>query len=439
MVIKKPNITETSLQATYQKFWQKFNSFSAANDEFCKVFKIHTYGSTCSYQDYLIGKHIRVVAGIDFNQKQIRVGANIINVDPSLFFNEIYNYFDGIKGELHMDTQGRTTTACVFENVEFDENHGWEIVYEKLISYMLQMNEALLIVRNIKLADYHREPNRYEVIDRNTIFDGGYLKIYYKKRNNQIYIYNIYDPHTGTEHEELRCIEKNYSHINSLLFGCIEYGEETDFAYVLLWDDLGRLCVKELISGNVILDGFNKCHLQKIHRILDEDGKLKDLLFFVNKWGANDKEFYIFSLLEKYKFGPYKYSDINQYEYGFVIDEKYVVEFSGFVVDISGYKKIDEENIIYYNEKSDSWFILVDEAGELFYYLDDSDYSEIKEAEIGAYKYSYNIKTKELKKHEMYFSDYDRDYDRDAWDAMTDGQYGDYPGFNGWDNEIFGY
>ena len=28
--------------------------------------------------------------------------------------------------------------------------------------------------------------------------------------------------------------------------------------------------------------------------------------------------------------------------------------------------------------------------------------------------------------------------DEDAWDAMTDGQYGDYPG-SGWDPEMFGY
>lgn len=35
----------------------------------------------------------------------------------------------------------------------------------------------------------------------------------------------------------------------------------------------------------------------------------------------------------------------------------------------------------------------------------------------------------------------DMDYqwtDEDTWDAMTDGQYGDYPGSN-WDSEIFGY
>ncbi len=28
--------------------------------------------------------------------------------------------------------------------------------------------------------------------------------------------------------------------------------------------------------------------------------------------------------------------------------------------------------------------------------------------------------------------------DEDSWDAMTDGQYGDYPG-SGWDPEHFGY
>lgn len=39
------------------------------------------------------------------------------------------------------------------------------------------------------------------------------------------------------------------------------------------------------------------------------------------------------------------------------------------------------------------------------------------------------------------YDDYDSGYewtDEDAWDAMTDGQYGDYPG-SGWDPEMFGY
>ena len=48
----------------------------------------------------------------------------------------------------------------------------------------------------------------------------------------------------------------------------------------------------------------------------------------------------------------------------------------------------------------------------------------------------------------LFDDDYEDDYDdygsgyewtdEDAWDAMTDGQYGDYPG-SGWDPEMFGY
>lgn len=47
-----------------------------------------------------------------------------------------------------------------------------------------------------------------------------------------------------------------------------------------------------------------------------------------------------------------------------------------------------------------------------------------------------------------YYDDYEDDYDdydsgyewtdEDSWDAMTDGQYGDYPGSD-WDPEMFGY
>lgn len=58
----------------------------------------------------------------------------------------------------------------------------------------------------------------------------------------------------------------------------------------------------------------------------------------------------------------------------------------------------------------------------------------------------------DVEDHEDDCDDYDEDYeddyddygsgyewtDEDAWDAMTDGQYGDYPG-SGWDPEMFGY
>ncbi len=413
-----PNKPETPLQATYQKFWQEFNSFSAANDSFCKVFKTHPFGASCSYQDYMIGEHIRVVAGINFDQQNIRVGAIINNVDPALFFNEAYNYLNGIKGkgDLHMDTQGRTTKVVVYEYVEFDENYGWEIVFEKLISYMLQMKEAFWKVRAVpdtnngrkKMAYYHRKPNKYEIIEHNSLFCAYFLQIYYIKKNNQIYYYNIHNPQSQNRHEELRSIEKSYNHIVSLIYGITDYGAESDYAYVLLWDDSGRSCIKDILSGKVLLDGFNKCHLQKVHKILDDEERyIKDFLFSIDKWGENDKEFFIYSLLEGYVFGPYKYSNIERYENGSIIDEKYVVEYNGFVEDISGYEKIDEKNNVYYNKESDCWFILEDEGEEFLHYLDDSDYSEIKEAEVGDYLYRYNIETKNLEKNRRYCSDYD--------------------------------
>lgn len=56
------------------------------------------------------------------------------------------------------------------------------------------------------------------------------------------------------------------------------------------------------------------------------------------------------------------------------------------------------------------------------------------------YKTTYHIYNNE---DDQDYSDYgrEREYewtDEDAWDAMTDGMYGDYPG-SGWDNEWFGY
>ena len=47
----------------------------------------------------------------------------------------------------------------------------------------------------------------------------------------------------------------------------------------------------------------------------------------------------------------------------------------------------------------------------------------------------------DVEDYEDDYNDYGSGYewtDEDAWDAMTDGQYGDYPG-SGWDPEMFGY
>ena len=210
---------------------------------------------------------------------------------------------------------------------------------------------------------------------------------------------------------------------------------------MLLWNDSGCSCIKELLSKKIILDGFKISQL-KIHKIFDEEDRyhsdIKDMLFFVNKLDKNNKIYSIFSLHDGNQFGPYEYSEIDVYENGVVLDDKYVVEFTGFVKEISAYEKIDEKNNIYFNKESNRWFILKDGDGEFFHYLEDSNYPEIKEVVIGDYKYSYNIETKELKRQTMYSGEFDRDYDRDAWDAMTDGQYGDYRG-SWWDPESFGY
>ncbi len=67
---------------------------------------------------------------------------------------------------------------------------------------------------------------------------------------------------------------------------------------------------------------------------------------------------------------------------------------------------------------------------------DDKYYDKIFELKVGDNEYSFNAETKELYVDECYTAD---DWtDEDAWDAMTDGQYGDYPG-SGWDMEMFGH
>lgn len=144
MAIKKPNKPETLLQSTYQKFWQEFNIFSAADDTFCKEFNPHPYGSIRSYQDYSIGEPYAICVGISFKKHEIRTSAYFGNLEAYLFYSEM------LKGRIERNVGKRLkwtshqtkASAVLYDEADFDENHGWENAFQVIINDMCTMKRA---------------------------------------------------------------------------------------------------------------------------------------------------------------------------------------------------------------------------------------------------------------------------------------------------------
>ncbi|MCR5314380.1 MAG: DUF4268 domain-containing protein [Bacteroidaceae bacterium] len=143
MALKQDEIPTTALEGTYKKFWLEFNKASRMSLPFRRVFTPHLYGSIRSYQDYAVGEPFHIVAGINFERSEVRVGAYFHDVESYSFFYELNKeLIEGRMGKLLAWRQHKTkASAYVYDTVDFDENHGWENAFDVIITRMLQMRE----------------------------------------------------------------------------------------------------------------------------------------------------------------------------------------------------------------------------------------------------------------------------------------------------------
>ena len=143
MAIKRDEKPTTKLESTYKKFWQGFNESSRRSIPFRKIFKPHPFGSIRSYQDYSVGDVFHIVAGINFERSEIRVGAYLTDIDSYQYFHELNKeLIEERVGKLLAWKEHKTkASAYVYDTADFDENHGWENAYEMMIPRMLQIRE----------------------------------------------------------------------------------------------------------------------------------------------------------------------------------------------------------------------------------------------------------------------------------------------------------
>lgn len=198
---------------------------------------------------------------------------------------------------------------------------------------------------------------------------------------------------------------------------------------------------KQAIDPSKIVDGVSFIGAK------DED-ELERVVHVVTN---NEKHGY-YSLLNGWLVKPQKIVVFDLYD-NYLIFNKYIIDKRGRIThfnNILEYVNKTGQNSAYF-DSSQNKYIIINSEGNVYEYLLQVEPDILANNSLGdydEYQLTLNISTKELKK--IYNSNYKRHddalycpdpnewTDEDAWDAMTDGQYGDYPG-SGWDPEQFGY
>ena len=198
---------------------------------------------------------------------------------------------------------------------------------------------------------------------------------------------------------------------------------------------------KQAIDPSIIVDGVSFIGNES-------DDELERVVHVV----TNNEEHGYYSLLDGWLVKPQKIVNFDLYD-KYLIFNKHVIDKKGKIThfnDILEYVDKTGQNSAYL-DSSQNKYIIIDSEGNVYEHLLQVEQGILANNSLGdydEYQLTLNISTKELKK--IYNSNYkghdDISYcpvpkgwtDEDSWDAMTDGQYGEYPG-SGWDPEQFGY
>lgn len=251
------------------------------------------------------------------------------------------------------------------------------------------------------------------------LYQGEYYVIYCQKKNGMIRIYQhipdrYHDDYSNDEiwidgiYADIRLLWKNGYNSNG-----------NRFCYVILEELNGKGKIVEILQKQTILEKFRYDSFKGVTKrtIYEKDDHKEDLVIrFLNK---NTKFYALFSIAEKFIFGPYNYVDIQEYQYGVELDNKVVVDNDGEVLDISGYIN---ESYVYYNKDKDNYLFFIDEEGSVYYEPEqDENDEDVLKVELEKYIYFYNRKTEEFDRKPVCENDYEVD-----WSQYNDIAYEGY-------------
>ena len=269
--------------------------------------------------------------------------------------------------------------------------------------------------------------------DESLLFDDGIPE----KNNNEDLIKDI-----QRQIEELkRKLEGGYSESNVVAESKVV---EQEYCYVLIKYDNGRARIKELVSNKIIVDNFNIKDYKRISDIFYPNSHD----FIIQLSDIDNSIISLLSLFRGYLFGPYKYKTIELFENGLIVDEKYLIEYENNVgiFDISDFERIKNPYDVIYNKNKKICYIIYrrycsdQDSFIRLYPLEveggEDDKEEVYMLETKDYIFSYNATSKRARV-ETLFSLGGEWTDEDAWDVLTEGDHGDYPGPY-WDLEDIG-
>lgn len=173
----------------------------------------------------------------------------------------------------------------------------------------------------------------------------------------------------------------------------VSYRKEKNACYVLLKKGNGKGVLMELFEEKIILDDINWKNFKA--KIVTEDGK-NDLV--IRLWDKRKHDYSIYSLLEGFIFGPYRYSTITEYCSCVIMDKNMYVDDYGWTTDLSKYTidSLDSnwgEIEIYSRKEKDVYYVFLD----CLQRMSQEEYNEkIMVYEGDNFIYRYNKVTKEI-------------------------------------------
>lgn len=135
----------TELQSQYQRFWERFNIYSAQDNKFRAEFTPHPYADVRSYQDYsvAVGPY-HLCTGISFSKHECKVGVYFRDVDVwDVFYNRHRENIEKQIGNRLIWARHKTKgSATLIRQLVFNETDSWEIVFQQMISDLILMKDV---------------------------------------------------------------------------------------------------------------------------------------------------------------------------------------------------------------------------------------------------------------------------------------------------------
>ena len=407
------------------------------NVEVINLYNVKVYGKSWEIQ------HSEIVPLLHFSKIYKEKGF-LINIDDNCLINEFL---------LEMVPMLYTTNDVYYSATSAN---GKKILFA-IKKGILVSDEEGITIKSINYAfnkdDVHKSEKRRSSYISHIIKDGEEFSYETREKINKdlwgwgnhpdVYLdYDSKDAVLIKRNDTYRIVRDNKNDDTSSYLESLRksgFSEDTLENMKKLYEDNKK---ENAINPSTIVDGVSFIGSE-------EDLTPKDMVLQIV---TNDEKYGYYSLLDGWLVKPQKIVVFDLYDY-YLVFNKYIIDKKGGMTKFNDILKFVNKagQISAYFDPSQNEYIIIDSDGHVYKNLPQREPDILVSNSLDRYheyQLIFNISTKELtknynpdyKEHDnsLYCPDSNEWTDEDAWDAMTDGQYGDYPG-SGWDPEQFGY